>query len=28
VERRLPDYDDLVRAAQGVAGRNAVGPAR
>jgi hypothetical protein len=27
VERRLPDYDDLVRAAQGVAGRNA-GPAR
>jgi hypothetical protein len=28
VERRLPDYDDLVRACQAVAGNRAVGPAR
>jgi hypothetical protein len=27
-ERRLPGYEDLVRAVQGVAGRNTMGPAR
>ena len=28
VERRLPDYDDLVRAVEGVTGSSAVGQAR